>query len=120
MQPLGGVLRTHGRGLAGQLTIGIGQLGVLNSDAPSLKVLPISAPRARYPGFKPGKWTLKAGLVRRAGARPLPVDIVFERDVAMQLRDGTTLYADVFRPANDARVPAIFNWSPCGGKLGLR
>ena len=82
------------------------------------KLLPVTAPRARYPGFKPGKWTLKAGTVRREGARPLPVDIVFERDVAMKLRDGTTIYTDVFRPASDAKVPAIFSWSPYGKAVG--
>ncbi len=82
------------------------------------KLLPVTAPRARYPGFKPGKWTLKAGTVRREGARPLPVDIVFERDVAMTLRDGTTIYTDIFRPANDAKAPAIFSWSPYGKEVG--
>ncbi len=82
------------------------------------KLLPVTAPRVRYPGFKPGRWTLKAGTVRREGARPLPVDIIFERDVAMKLRDGTTIYTDVFRPATEARVPAIFSWSPYGKSIG--
>jgi predicted acyl esterase len=84
------------------------------------KLLPVNAPRARYPGFKPGTWTLKAGTVRREGARPLPVDIVFERDVPMKLRDGTTIYTDIFRPAGMGRdkVPAIFSWSPYGKALG--
>ena len=80
--------------------------------------LPIEAPRARYPGFKPGTSTLKAGTIRRDGARPLPVDIIFERDVAMKLRDGTTIYTDVFRPVGDAKAPAIFSWSPYGKELG--
>lgn len=82
------------------------------------KLLPVTAPRARYPGFHPGRWTLKAGTVRREGARPLPVDIVFERDVAMKLRDGTTIYTDIFRPANDEKAPAIFSWSPYGKAMG--
>lgn len=82
------------------------------------KPLPIDAPRARYPGFKPGVATLKAGTVRREGARPLPVDIIFERDVAIKLRDGTTIYTDVFRPVGAAKAPAIFSWSPYGKELG--
>jgi hypothetical protein len=82
------------------------------------KLLPPTAPRARYPGFKPGKWILKAGTVRREGAKPLPVDIVFERDVPMKLRDGTTIYTDIFRPVGDAKLPAIFSWSPYGKALG--
>ncbi len=82
------------------------------------KLLPVTAPRARYPGYRPGTWTLKAGTVRREGARPLPVDIVFERDAAMTLRDGTTIYTDVFRPASAEPVPAIFSWSPYGKTVG--
>src|SRR3546814_8429435 len=36
------------------------------------------------------------------------------------MRDGTTLYADVFRPVTDARVPAIVNWAPYGkGQTGF-
>ena len=82
------------------------------------KLLPLTAPRARYLGFRPGIWTLKAGTVRRQGALPLPIDIVFERDVAMKLRDGTTIYTDIFRPTGDEPVPAIFSWSPYGKALG--
>ena len=82
------------------------------------RLLPPTAPRARYPGFRPGRWTLKAGTVRRRGALPLPVDIVFERDVAMKLRDGTTIYTDVFRPVGETPVPAIFGWSPYGKAVG--
>ena len=82
------------------------------------KLLPPTAPRARYLGFNPGKWTLKAGTIRREGAKPLPVDIVFERDVAMKLRDGMTIYTDIFRPVGDQKVPAIFSWSPYGKELG--
>lgn len=82
------------------------------------RLLPLTAPRARYPGFKPGKWTLRAGTVRREGARVLGTDIVFERDVPMKLRDGTTIYVDVFRPAGDVRAPALFSWSPYGKAMG--
>jgi hypothetical protein len=46
---------------------------------------PIDSPRARYPGFKPGMTLLKAGTVRREGAKVLPCDILFERDVAVKV-----------------------------------
>ena len=82
------------------------------------RLLPVSARRARYRGFDPGRWLLKAGTVRREGARPLPVDILYERDVALKLRDGTTIYTDCFRPVTTDRVPAIFGWSPYGKDLG--
>jgi hypothetical protein len=49
------------------------------------KAQPIDSPRARYPGFKPGTTLLKAGTVRREGAKVLPCDIFFERDVAVEV-----------------------------------
>lgn len=82
------------------------------------KALPVDAPRVRYPGFKPEKLVLKAGSVRREGAMPLPCDILLERDVAIKLRDGVTIYADVFRPVGDEACPAILAWSPYGKEIG--
>ncbi len=41
--------------------------------------------------------------------------IVCDQDVAVEMRDGVTLYCDIFRPANDAqKVPAILAWSNYG------
>lgn len=41
--------------------------------------------------------------------------IVCEQDVAVKMRDGITLYCDVFRPQDsDAKVPAILAWSNYG------
>lgn len=41
--------------------------------------------------------------------------ILCEQDVGVEMRDGTVLYADVFRPSNaDERVPAILAWSNYG------
>lgn len=55
---------------------------------------------------------LPKGWVRDLGRRPLAQDTVCEKDVAITLRDGTTLYGDVFRPVGSAAVPAILPWSP--------
>lgn len=57
---------------------------------------------------------LRAGSVQSKGASPLPVDIQVERDVPVRLRDGTTIYTDVFRPTGADRVPAVVAWSPYG------
>jgi len=82
------------------------------------KALPETAVRARYPGFRPGVEVLKKGSIRRNGARPLDCDIVFERDAKVELRDGTVIYADVFRPADDEKHPAILCISPYGKEIG--
>lgn len=80
--------------------------------------LPVTASRARYPGFKQETVVLKKGTVRREGAMPLPCDILLERDVPVTLRDGTVIYTDVFRPVADSKYPAIMAWSPYGKEIG--
>jgi predicted acyl esterase len=99
----------------------MGTLRIYGDDAypvPYRRALPLDAPRARYTGFKPGVTILKAGTVRREGALPLPCDIVFERDVPLKMRDGTTIYTDVFRPVGGGKHPAIIAWSPYGKEIG--
>lgn len=49
---------------------------------------------------------------------PLPCDILLERDVPIRLRDGVTIYADVFRPVGDEACPALLAWSPYGKEIG--
>lgn len=41
--------------------------------------------------------------------------IICDRDVCCVLRDGTRIYADIYRPANTTeKVPVIVSWSPFG------
>ncbi len=68
--------------------------------------------------FEPGTRTLKAGFQIDPRFLPLPVDVVLEKDVAVTLRDGTTIFVDVYRPVGDAPVPAIVAWSPYGKSQG--
>lgn len=62
--------------------------------------------------------TLPAGFQVESGFRSVPVDVVFEKDSAVTLRDGVTIYVDVFRPAGVGAVPAIVAWSPYGKSQG--
>ncbi|MFG2677374.1 CocE/NonD family hydrolase [Streptomyces sp. NPDC048445] len=48
----------------------------------------------------------------------MPLEIVFEKDVAVMLRDGVTIFTNVFRPAGSERVPVIVAWSPYGKSGG--
>ncbi|MFD3563765.1 CocE/NonD family hydrolase [Streptomyces sp. NPDC058686] len=78
-------------------------------------------PGARYgilSDFEPGTRTLEAGFQIAPPFKPLPVDIVLEKDVPVKLRDGVTIYVDVFRPAGSERVPVIVAWSPYGKGQG--
>ena len=69
---------------------------------------------ANFGGFEPEVRILPKGYVHKKGFRALPCDVIYERDVAVELRDGTTIYTDVFRPAAGGPVPAIIAWSPYG------
>ena len=64
--------------------------------------------------FEPGTRTLAAGYQVAPGFASLPTDVVFERDVPVTLRDGITIYVDVFRPTGDDKVPVLVAWSPYG------
>ncbi|WP_019554971.1 CocE/NonD family hydrolase [Propionispira raffinosivorans] len=75
----------------------------------------LDAPQSRYPGFAPGRSIIKAGSVIKKGAASIVQDLVFDRDVAVTLRDGVRIYADIYRPANiEEPIPAIIAWSPYG------
>jgi predicted acyl esterase len=40
--------------------------------------------------------------------------MIIERDVAVGVRGGVTVYADVFRPADERPAPPLIAWSPYG------
>ncbi|MDT5148610.1 MAG: uncharacterized protein QOI01_343 [Mycobacterium sp.] len=72
--------------------------------------------------FEPGTRTLSAGFQIDPRFRSLPTEVVFDKDVAVTLRDGVTIYADVFRPGRgttrNGGVPVIVAWSPYGKSQG--
>lgn len=87
---------------------------------PVRKGLSIDDPKARYTGFKQEKVVLKKGSIRMKGAKPLECDILLERDVAIQLRDGIIIYADIFRPLTEEKCPALVALSPYGKEIGTQ
>jgi uncharacterized protein len=68
--------------------------------------------------FEPGTRTLSAGDQLGPRFRSLPVDIVLDKDIAVTLRDGVTIYVDVLRPVGTERVPVLVAWSPYGKSGG--
>jgi predicted acyl esterase len=44
-------------------------------------------------------------------SQPRDLELIVEKDVRIPMRDGSLLFADVFRPKTDERVPAIVNIS---------
>lgn len=69
-------------------------------------------------GFDPGTRNLPAGFRIAPPFTAPPVDIVLEKDVAVTMRDGVTIYVDVLRPEGTEKVPVIVAWSPYGKGQG--
>lgn len=81
-------------------------------DVVFIKQLPLEG--SDYPGFRQEVRVLKKGSVNGENAKPLDCDIVFERDVPVKLRDGVTIYTDIFRLDTQEKIPAIIAWTPYG------
>jgi putative CocE/NonD family hydrolase len=47
------------------------------------------------------------------------ISMRIDRDVPVEVRDGTVLYADVFRPADDARHPVLLQRTPYNKELAV-
>jgi predicted acyl esterase len=91
-----------------------------NAQSPVMfrRARPVTHPAARYPGFRPEQKLLRAGTVVKRGSRPLDCDISVSQDVGVELRDGKSIYIDIFRPTGDGLVPAIVSWGPYGKQGG--
>jgi uncharacterized protein len=57
---------------------------------------------------------LKKGSIHREGGMPLMSDVLVEQDVAVTLRDGVKIRADLYRPVGEGQYPALIGWSPYG------
>jgi uncharacterized protein len=74
-----------------------------------------------WQGFNPRTETLAQGTVcyPEHNSRPLPCDIIATHDFEVKVRDGCSLYCDIYRPTNTeagVKVPVIVAWSPFGKK----
>ena len=74
--------------------------------------------RGIFSEFAPGTRILPAGYRNAPRFRSLTTDIVFEKDIAVTLRDGVTIYVDVLRPVGVEKVPVLVAWSPYGKSGG--
>ncbi len=75
---------------------------------------PITDPKGFYNGFNPSTTILKKGYKHEKGDVTLSCDVIWERDTAVKMRDGVSLYTDIFRPIGSGKFPAVISWSPYG------
>ncbi|KIW99562.1 uncharacterized protein Z518_11301 [Rhinocladiella mackenziei CBS 650.93] len=73
-----------------------------------------SAPDSNYSGLFPSTSVVNKGFRKSADRAAFQADTIFDRDIEIPLRDGVKLRADIFRPRQDEKVPAIIAWSPYG------
>ena len=71
-------------------------------------------PTSGYPGFDPHTEIFPKGYKVQPGRIPFACDTICEQDVAIKLRDGVTIYADIYRPVTDQPVPALLSWGIAG------
>jgi uncharacterized protein len=75
---------------------------------------PLSELQPPFSGFKQEKTILPKGYTFQPGRMPFPCETVYDRDVAIRLRDGVTIFADIYRPAGEEKVPAVLAWGSYG------
>lgn len=70
--------------------------------------------------FGPGERILKAGTQIAPVFKPISADIRMLKDVAVKMRDGVTIYTDIYMPADssDTKFPTLIAWSPYGKSAG--
>ncbi|CAI6334334.1 unnamed protein product [Periconia digitata] len=88
-------------------------------EIPLEEVSPPKIGQGGYVGFNPHSEVLPAGWkYDHPDTKPLASAILVEHDIAITMRDGAKLYADIYRsPDPDDKVPALLCWSPFGKKF---
>ncbi|MBC2002803.1 CocE/NonD family hydrolase [Listeria booriae] len=68
--------------------------------------------------FETKEVILKKGQVIAEGFKPLTCDIKMLKDIPVELRDGVTIYTDIYLPISEEQVPVLIAWSPYGKSAG--
>ncbi len=71
--------------------------------------------------FNPRATILKAGTQLHPAVSPLKHSIKYFQDVGVKMRDGITIYVDIFLPPDlkpEEKVPVLIAWSPYGKTAG--
>ena len=72
--------------------------------------------------FNPKTTILKARTQLHPEVSPLKNDIKYFQDLGVKMRDGITIYIDIYLPPNlkpEERVPVLIAWNPNGKTAGI-
>lgn len=85
------------------------ELDELKVFTPSFRYIDDGIEHGILSPFKPGTLHLKKGWQIDPRFKPLECDIILEKDVAVKMRDGITIYVDIYRPVTSEKVPVIIS-----------
>lgn len=68
--------------------------------------------------FEPKEIILEKGEQIAEGFKPLTCTIKMLKDVPVKMRDGVTIYTDIYLPVTEENVPVLIAWSPYGKSAG--
>ncbi|WP_271006844.1 CocE/NonD family hydrolase [Listeria seeligeri] len=68
--------------------------------------------------FETKEIILEKGSQIAEGFKPLDCAIKMLKDVPVQMRDGITIYTDIYLPITEEKVPVLVAWSPYGKSAG--
>ena len=68
--------------------------------------------------FETKEIILEKGQQIADGFKPLTSAIKMLKDVPVKMRDGVTIYTDIFLPVTEEKVPVLIAWSPYGKSAG--
>ncbi|MDW5523276.1 CocE/NonD family hydrolase [Carnobacterium maltaromaticum] len=68
--------------------------------------------------FETKEIMLEKGQQIADGFKPLTSAIKMLKDVPVKMRDGVTIYTDIFLPVTEEKVPVLIAWSPYGKSAG--
>ncbi|EAD6940591.1 CocE/NonD family hydrolase [Listeria monocytogenes] len=68
--------------------------------------------------FETKEIILEKGQQIAEGFKPLDCSIKMLKDVPVKMRDGITIYTDIYLPITEEKVPTLIAWSPYGKSAG--
>lgn len=68
--------------------------------------------------FETKEIILEKGQQIADGFKPLTSAIKMLKDIPVKMRDGVTIYTDIFLPVTEEKVPVLIAWSPYGKSAG--
>lgn len=85
-----------------------------STEVATRQLKPVTDPEANSKKLRREDIIYEKDAVMTPGAKAMPCKIIKHKDVPLKMRDGVTIYADIYTPETTEKIPAIVNWAPYG------